>query len=57
MPDTVKMREIVKHFEFSSKPSSASSSDNCTVGDINKVIHNAAQMMYAIIIELEQPND
>ena len=51
--DTGKMREAVKHFAFYSTPSSANSQTGCTVGDIRKVIDQAAKMMYAIINEIE----
>jgi len=52
--DTDKLRKVVHHFKFYSKPTSGSSSDPCTVGDIKKVVDNVAALFDTFIDELEK---
>lgn len=54
MPDTAKLRELVYHFSFYSNPSDGNPSSPCTVGDLNKVIKNVSDLLYAFIDELEE---
>lgn len=54
MPDIEKLRNLVYHFSFYSKPSNGSHSAPCTVGDLNKVIKNTSDLLYAFIDELEK---
>ncbi|MCH5315759.1 MAG: hypothetical protein J1E81_07585 [Eubacterium sp.] len=53
MIDIERLRKAISHFEFSSKPSSATSDTPATVGDINKVIKNAAKLLDTFVDELE----
>lgn len=52
--DTEKLRNLVRNFQFYSKPSNGDSSAPCTVGDINKMISNLAKTLNGFIDELEQ---
>lgn len=54
MVDTDNLKKAVKHFQFYSKPSSGTSDTPATVGDINKLIKNTANLFNAFIEELEQ---
>lgn len=53
MPDIEKLRNLVERFRFSSNPSSADYSVPCTVADIRRVVANTADVLEAIIDELE----
>jgi hypothetical protein len=55
--DTDKLRKTVHHFKFYSKPTSGSSSDPCTVGDIKKVVDKVAELFDTFIDELEENNN
>ncbi len=52
-PDITKLRKAVKNFSFYSSPSSANSSEPCTVGDVKKVIANVSKLFNTFIDELE----
>lgn len=54
MPDIEKLRNLVYQFSFYSKPSNCNYSTPCTVGDLNKVIKNVSDLLYAFIDELEK---
>lgn len=48
------LREQVKQFVFSSKPSNADSSASCTVNDVNSIVNNLAELLNSFIDELEE---
>lgn len=52
--DTQAMRQAIKHFKFYATPSSGSSSEPATVGDINKLIQQTAKLMEAFVDALEK---
>lgn len=54
MLDTEKLHSLVEQFRFSSNPSNADYSASCTVADIRRVVSNAANVLDAIIDELEE---
>lgn len=54
MPDVDKLRNLVYHFSFYSKPSNGSYSAPCTIGDLNEVIKNISDLLYSFIDELEK---
>lgn len=54
MADTQAMRQAIKHFKFYAPPSSGSSSEPATVGDINKLIQQTAKLMEAFVDALEK---
>ena len=54
MVDAEKLRKLVKHYEFRTRPSNGNSSDACTIGDLNTVISNTARLFYDFIAELEK---
>lgn len=53
MVDTENLRKAVKHYLFTTKPSSGTSDTPATVGDINKVIQNTANLFNTFIDEME----
>lgn len=54
MVDTEKLRNLVKLYEFRTRPSNGNSADPCTIGEINTVISNTARLFYDFIAELEK---
>lgn len=54
MVDTENLRNLVEQFRFSSNPSNADSSAPCTVGDVRRVVKNIADVLDALINELEE---
>lgn len=54
MADTEKLRQLIRNFEFHSSPTSANSGTPATVGDIKKLIHNTAAVLYSFVEELEK---
>lgn len=54
MIDTNALRNAVETFSFYAKPSNGSSSEPCTVGDINKLITEISNVFNAFIEELEK---
>ena len=54
MTDTQKLRQLIRNFEFYSRPTSSNSNEPAKVDDINKLIHNTAAVLYAFVEELEK---
>ena len=54
MVDTEKLRNLVKHYEFRTRPTNGHSSDSCTIWELNTVISNTARLFYDFIAELEK---
>lgn len=54
MVATEKLRNLVKHYEFRTRPTNGHSSDPCTIGELNTVISNTARLFYDFIAELEK---
>ena len=54
MIDTEKLRKAIEHFKFCSRPSSANNSTPATVGDINRLVKNTADLMSVFLAELEK---
>jgi hypothetical protein len=53
MVNTNKLKSAIDNFTFYSRPSSTSSNTPCTVGDVNKVINNLAELFNTFVDELE----
>lgn len=53
MVDIDNLKNAVRQFQFSSMPSSATFDTPVTVGDINKLIQNTANLFNTFIDELE----
>lgn len=54
MIDTNSLRNAVESFSFYAKPSNGSSSEPCTVGDINKLITEISNLFNTFIDELDR---
>lgn len=52
--DTTKLRKLIENFKFHTRPSDGVDSNPCTVGDINKVINNVADVLNGFVKELEK---
>lgn len=39
--DTEKLRNLVKHYEFRTRPSNGNSSDSCTIGELNRYFQHS----------------
>ena len=51
--DTVKLRNLIQHYKFHSRPSNGSSSEPCTIGDLNNVINKTAELLTQFVDELD----
>ena len=54
MPDTDKLRRLVRNYTFTATPTSICISDPVTVADLNRVIECTANLFNAFIKEIEE---
>lgn len=51
--DTEKLRKAIKQFRYIARPSDATSSNPCTVHDLNEAIDAVARVLEVFVQELE----